>query len=96
MGVRKIFIVLITIVACVILGAFVLNTLMPNVVTQMINAVEGMIFNATSLSFDFNGDGVVGAETDGAFGTDENLVEGNQDDYTGNLAGFDAATQAGG
>lgn len=57
MDVKKIFITLITIVICVILGAFVINTLMPNVVNTVINAAEGQIYNATGLSFDFNGDG---------------------------------------
>lgn len=58
MSVRKIFIVLITIVICVILGAFVLNVLMPNAVTGIVNAVESTLFNATGMSIDFNGDGV--------------------------------------
>ena len=60
MGVRKIFVVLVTIVACVILGAFVLNVLLPNVTSSLINATEGMIFNATGMSFDFNNDGTGG------------------------------------
>ena len=61
MNVKKIFITLITVVACVILGAFVLNTLMPNVTTTLINAVEDQIFKATSLEFDFNNDGTIGS-----------------------------------
>lgn len=57
MSVGKIFKVLIIIVACVIIGAIVLNVLLPNVTTSMVNAVEAQIFNATGMSFDFNGDG---------------------------------------
>lgn len=57
MSVQKIFTTLIIIVACVAIGALVLNVLLPNVATTLVNAVEQMIFSATGLSFDFNGDG---------------------------------------
>lgn len=60
MNVKKIFIVLITIVACVIVGAFLLNVLLPNVTTTLINSTEDMIYRATGMSFDFNADGNVG------------------------------------
>ena len=56
--VKKVFITLGTIVACVILIAFVLNNLMPNVVRGVVNATETMIYNATGLKMDFNGDGI--------------------------------------
>ena len=71
MGVRKIFIVLVTIVVCVILGAFVLNVIMPNTVTAMVNAVEDTIKSATGMSFDLNGDGAAGtgASTTATAGT---------------------------
>jgi len=61
MSVKKIFIILITIVALVALGALVLNILMPNAVTQVVNAVESMIYKGTGMEFDFNGDGVTGS-----------------------------------
>lgn len=61
MSVKKIFVILITIVACVAIGALVLNILMPNAVTQVVNATENMIYKATGIEFDFNGDGVVGS-----------------------------------
>jgi hypothetical protein len=57
MDVKKIFITLITIVACVVIGALVLNVLLPNVVTGLVNSVEDYIYRATKISFDFNGDG---------------------------------------
>lgn len=57
MDVKKIFIILITVVACVIIGAFFLNTLMPNAVNGVVNAVEDSIYSATHLSIDLNGDG---------------------------------------
>lgn len=60
MKVSGIFKILITAVACVVIGAIVLNVLLPNVVTTSVNAVEGMIYNATKIKFDFNGDGITG------------------------------------
>lgn len=60
MSVAKIFKILIIIVACVIVGAIVLNVLLPNTTTSIVNAVEGQIFNATGMTFDLNGDGTTG------------------------------------
>jgi hypothetical protein len=56
MSVKKIFMTLIVIVACVMIGAFILNVLMPNVATTLVNATEDQIYKATGLSFDFNND----------------------------------------
>lgn len=58
--VKKIFVILITIVALVLIGAIVLNRLLPNTTAQVINAVEGAIFKATGLNFNFNGDNISG------------------------------------
>lgn len=58
--VKKIFTVLGTVVAAVVVIAFVLNVLMPNTVAGISNAVEGAIYNATQISFDLNGDGIQG------------------------------------
>lgn len=93
MNVKKIFITLITVVACVILGAFVLNTLMPNVTTTLINAVEDQIFKATSLEFDFNNDNNAGTN-------DKSYVGQNSDDtVTGdtgdNVIGFNSGAGGG-
>jgi len=83
--VKKIFVILITIVALVLTGAIVLNRLLPNVTNQVINAVEGAIFKATGLNFNFNGDSVSGnsvgkdpgAHTPGGAAADEfTSVEG--------------------
>lgn len=86
MNVKKIFITLVTIVACVILGALVLNVLLPNVTTTLINATEDMLYKATGMAFDFNADKNVGSagattysgnQTDnGANGTGGANVEG--------------------
>lgn len=54
---KKVFKTLITIVACVAVGVFILNIFMPNIVTQVCSAIEGQIYNATSISIDINGDG---------------------------------------
>lgn len=75
-SVRKIFTVLIVVVACVLIGAFVLNMLLPNVTKTLINAVEDMIFKATGMSFDFNADGTSGT--------------GGNNTYTGDESGEDA------
>lgn len=90
MNVKKIFITLITVVACVILGAFVLNTLMPNVTTTLINAVEEQIYNATSLKFNFNNDDYIGGEGADTFeGVNEDTtVTGETGD---NVVGFGGA-----
>jgi predicted PurR-regulated permease PerM len=61
MKVSKIFVVLITVVVCVIIGAFVINILMPNTVTSVVDTVENQIQHATGISLDLNGNGVAGA-----------------------------------
>lgn len=61
MSVSKIFKILITIVACVIIGAFVLNVLLPNTTQSIVGTLEGQIYNSTGLSFDLNGDNKAGA-----------------------------------
>lgn len=83
MGVRKIFIVLVTIVACVILGAFVLNVLLPGTTKSVINATETMLYNATGMKLDLNGDGKGGNEGV-AFNTTDNTATtgGKVDGYT--------------
>lgn len=75
MGVKKIFIVLITVVACVIIGALVLNTLLPNVTTALIDSTEDMIYKATKMDFDFNGNGNTGKTegTEGMENDDEDM-----------------------
>lgn len=93
MNVKKIFITLITVVACVILGAFVLNTLMPNVTTTLINAVEDQIFKATSLEFDFNNDGTIGSNNNTYGGVNEDkTVTGETGD---NVIGFNSGAGGG-
>lgn len=72
-SVKKIFIVLIVVVACVMIGALVLNVLMPNVMVTVVDSVENMINRATGMSVDFNGNGVKGDDK----GTTGNTVSVN-------------------
>ncbi len=60
-SVKKIFGVLIVAIMMVILGAFLLNILLPNVATSVVNAIEGTVYQATGISFDWNGDGTNGS-----------------------------------
>lgn len=84
MDVKKIFITLIVVVACVMIGALILNTLMPNVTKSLVNSVEQMVFNATGMQFDWNGDGVGGSS---AGGTDFTDADYDIDAAGGNLNG---------
>lgn len=97
MSVGKIFKVLIIIVACVIVGAVVLNVLLPNATTSLVNAVEAQIFNATGMSFDFNGDGNNGRMTGGTAQTGtiagagaqtNDNTKGTQENNAAGVAGF--------
>ena len=94
MSVSKIFKILIVIVACVIIGALVLNVFLPNVVTSLSNAVEGSIYNATGMSFDFNGDGTNGGSTGGSLKTGVDNAgaatnkTSNQENIAGDVQGF--------
>lgn len=76
MSVKKIFIVLITVVACVMVGALVLNILMPNVMVTLVDSVENMIFRATGMSLDFNGNGISG-DKKGKTGNTQDVANGN-------------------
>ena len=88
MSVQKIFMTLIIVVACVILGAFVLNALLPNVIAGLSNSAESMLKNATGMSFDINGDGQVGTTgaKDANKGTKTDSSEGS------NVSGYGDGT----
>ena len=57
MSVKKIFITLVVIVMCIILGAFLINVFLPNATAQVINAAEDAVYKSTGMQFDFNADG---------------------------------------
>ena len=59
-AVTKIFILLIAVVICVVVGAFLINIIMPNALQTMSNAVEGGVYSATGVNIDINGDGTNG------------------------------------
>lgn len=83
-SVKKIFTVLIVMVACVMIGALVLNVLLPNVTDTIIDALEGMVHNATGMTFDWNGNGNAGdsggmtfTDTVGGSAQDQQGLDGN-------------------
>lgn len=84
MSVKKIFVILITIVACVIIGALVLNVLLPNASVALVNATEDQIFKASGLQFDLNGDGNVGTNDD----TYDAAETSDADDASGDVDGW--------
>lgn len=89
MSVKKIFITLITVVACVMIGAFVLNVLMPNAIKTGTNAVEDQLYKATGIKLDFNGDGVQNAQNStytGAYKATQDQGTGDNDGK--NVDGF--------
>lgn len=81
MSVGKIFKVLIIIVVCVIIGAMVINVIVPNAVSALVDSTEGMLYKASGISFDFNGNGVAGADATGSM------------DFTGSSTAGDAADE---
>ena len=60
MTVAKIFKILIIVVACVIIGALVLNVLLPNTTGALVDAVEDNIYKGTGMKFDLNGNANAG------------------------------------
>lgn len=91
-SVKKIFTVLIVMVACVMIGALVLNILLPNVATSIVDALEQMVFNATGMQFDWNGNksgGTSGGGTDFQEGMAEDKTGTNIDNAGGQVEGLD-------
>lgn len=87
MSVKKIFTVLITVVACVMIGAFVLNVLMPNFIRTAVNLVEQQLHNATGLTLDLNGDGNNQANTINAEAGRTGVGGNNVSGFQGGVAG---------
>lgn len=88
MSVKKIFVILITIVACIIIGAFLLNTLLPNATNAVIDAVEDSIYKSTHFEFDLNSDGDVGT-TDRQYGGEAGTTEEIEDSTGAGVEGWD-------
>ncbi len=84
-GVKKIFLLLILVVAILIAGGWFLNTALPNVITGASGAVEKSIKAGTGMDLEINGDGSIGQ---GSAKTDNSVAMGN-----GNaVQGFDSST----
>lgn len=78
MNVKKIFITLITIVALVVVGALILNVILPNTATSIVDTVEDQIYNATKISLDLNGNGNGGSTAGNKQNAKDNSVKGSQ------------------
>lgn len=92
-SVKKIFTVLIVMVACVVVGALVLNVLLPNVSSSLVDALETMVYNATGMTFDWNGNGNTGDQGGRNFGEgmlDEASQAGTLDGRDNGVNGLDA------
>ena len=59
--VKKIFTVLITAVACILIGAFILNAVVPNATSAIADAIDNTVFMATGIQMDINGNGTSGS-----------------------------------
>lgn len=89
-SVKKIFTVLIVMVACVVVGALVLNVLLPNVSSTLVDALEQMVYNATGMKFDWNGNEKEPGDANRVDFTDNNISEKTGDDVgkSGQVAGL--------
>lgn len=88
MEVQKVFKILITVVVCVMLGAMIINVLVPNVVANVIDATEGMIYKSTGIAFDFNGNGTTGTSGSGNMDYVDTTDGGNTADQLTTVEGF--------
>ena len=66
-------------VACVVVGALVLNVLLPNVSSTLVDALEQMVYNATGMSFNWNGNGTTPADTNRVNFNGDNIAETDGD-----------------
>lgn len=81
-SVKKIFTIIIVVVVCIVIGAFVINILVPNALTQTVNVVEDTMYSATGIRLDLNGDGVAGTSIDKDGNVrDDNLAQNQNGAY---------------
>lgn len=96
MSIQKIFMTLVIVIACLVIGALILNVLLPNATTQLINSVEDAIFSGTGMEFDLNGDGNAGS-AGGASAADKSELKGSGEDaLDGDIVGGYSNGGAGG
>ena len=88
MKVSGIFKTLIVVVICIIIGAFAINVLAPNVVNQVSNAIEASIFKATGMQFDFNADGTTAQDNQSIGDSQREDSKGDVTGDTENVGGF--------
>lgn len=88
MKVQGIFKVLVIMVACIVLGAMVLNIFLPNVVTQIATAAEDAVFKGTGMSFDFNGDNRAGGSNSNNTYNDNSNGGNFEDEIAADVEGF--------
>lgn len=89
--VKKIFMILIVVVICIVIGAFTINILVPNALTSTVNAVEDTLYSATGMSIDLNGDANAGqsVEQDGKVRTDgQRENQNNAYEHANEVEGF--------
>lgn len=92
MNVKKIFITLITIVALVVVGALILNVILPNTATALVDTAEDQIYNATKISLDLNGNGNGG----GTAGNNQSAKDTNVSGSQGNGVGVNGFSDTAG
>jgi len=83
-GIKKVFMILISAVASVIIGALVLNVFLPNAVDIAVDSTENMIFQASGLRVDIDSDG-----RPGGTGTTITGDEGDPDNDPHRVEGFE-------
>lgn len=89
-AVTKIFTIIIAAVLCLTIGVLILNVIAPNVVNQGVGYLEATIKGGTGMSFDIDGNGVVGgsgnkknAQTEAAEAVDGAGVDGDVGEFGG-------------
>lgn len=98
-SVKKIFTIIIVVVVCIVIGAFVINILVPNALTQTVNVVEDTMYSATGIALDLNGDGQAGKSLDkNGNARDDNLAENKNGVYenANHVEGFNVEGNGGG
>lgn len=97
MSIQKIFMTLVIVIACLVIGALVLNVLLPNATTQLVNAFENAIFSGTGMKFDLNGDGKSGEDGGAdAAGKVDNVNSDEDSIGDGIVGGYNGNSGAGG
>ena len=87
-SIKKIFMILGTMVCCVIGLAIVINVIFPKAMTQIVSTFEDMIYRGTGFKFDFNGDGKIGGDTTGMDYTNDGIDKKAEDEMGEGVEGW--------